>query len=90
MTLNEPEYYNMNGLSPLEAFEKGLISREECIGFIKGNIIKYVVRCDKKEDVIDDLQKAYDYVYELFCVFGAEELGVSISYFKDALELIRK
>ena len=37
--LAEPDYYAGNGLSPLEAFKKGLLSREETIGFIKGNII---------------------------------------------------
>ena len=59
--MSEPEYYNRNGLSPLKAFEKGLISYEEYIGFIKGNIIKYVVRCDKKGQGVSDVKKALDY-----------------------------
>ena len=40
MNRNEPDYYSSNGLSPLKAFEQGLISREEYIGFCKGNVIK--------------------------------------------------
>lgn len=59
--MSEPEYYNRNGLSPLKAFERGLISYEEYIGFIKGNIIKYVVRCDKKGQGVSDVNKALDY-----------------------------
>lgn len=59
--MSEPEYYNRDGLSPLKAFEKGLISYEEYIGFIKGNIIKYVVRCDKKGQGVSDVKKALDY-----------------------------
>lgn len=60
--MNEPEYYAVNGLSPNTAFENGLISKEEFIGFCKGNIIKYVVRCDKKGDMIGDINKAINYL----------------------------
>ena len=59
---DEPKYYNNNGLSPLKAFKKGLLSREEYIGFLKGNIIKYVVRAEYKEDAITDLDKASNYL----------------------------
>jgi len=87
--MSEPEYYNMNGLSPLEAFKHGLISRDECLGFIKGNIIKYVVRCDKKGEWLDDVQKAHDYIYELYCLLGSEELDVDVGLFKRISELVR-
>ena len=60
--MTEPEYYNSNGLSPNGAFEQGLISKEEFIGFCKGNVIKYVVRCDKKEDAMRDIDKAINYL----------------------------
>lgn len=60
--MGEKEYYAKNGLSPLSAFEQGLISKEEYIGFIKGNIIKYVVRCDKKGQTQSDIDKAIDYL----------------------------
>ena len=58
----EPVYYNSNGLSPNKAFEQGLISNEEFIGFIKGNVIKYVVRCGKKGNPIEDIDKAISYL----------------------------
>ena len=58
----EPVYYNSNGLSPNQAFEQGLISNEEFVGFIKGNVIKYVVRCGKKGNPIDDINKAISYL----------------------------
>lgn len=58
----EPVYYNSNGLSPNQAFEQGLISNEEFIGFIKGNVIKYVVRCGKKGNPIEDIDKAISYL----------------------------
>ena len=62
MKSEEPVYYNSNGLSPNRAFEQGLISKEEFIGFIKGNIIKYVVRCGKKGNHIEDIDKAISYL----------------------------
>ena len=58
----EPFYYNSNGLSPNQAFEQGLISNEEFIGFIKGNVVKYVVRCGKKGNPIEDINKAISYL----------------------------
>ncbi|WP_296882154.1 DUF3310 domain-containing protein [uncultured Methanobrevibacter sp.] len=63
--LAEPEYYAGNGLSPLEAFKKGLLSREETIGFIKGNVIKYTVRAGHKENASTDIVKAIDYLGHL-------------------------
>ena len=60
--MSEPDYYNMNGLSPNGAFEQGLISKDEYVGFIKGNVIKYVVRCDKKGNGVEDIDKAINYL----------------------------
>ena len=62
MKSEEPVYYNSNGLSPNRAFEQGLISNEEFIGFIKGNVVKYVVRCGKKGNPIEDIDKAISYL----------------------------
>ena len=58
----QPDYYKSNGLSPMDAFEKGLLSKEEFIGFIKGNVIKYTVRAGKKDDAVKDIGKAIDYL----------------------------
>ena len=62
MNDEEPDYYAGNGLSPIGAFQQGLISQEEYIGFLKGNIIKYTVRAGHKEDAIKDLEKAKHYI----------------------------
>lgn len=64
--MNNPSYYNRNGLSPIKAFEKGLLSNEEYIGFCKGNIIKYTIRAGEKEDDSTmDIIKAVDYLHYL-------------------------
>ena len=62
MTNKEPDYYAGNGLSPIGAFKQGLLSEEEYIGFLKGNIIKYTVRAGHKKDAIQDLEKAKHYI----------------------------
>ena len=60
--MSQPDYYKSDGLSPMDAFKDGLIIREEYIGFIKGNVIKYVVRAGKKDNAVEDLLKAKDYI----------------------------
>lgn len=62
MTNEEPNYYAGNGLSPIGAMKQGLMSEEEYKGFLKGNIIKYVIRAGHKDDAIKDLNKAKDYI----------------------------
>ena len=60
--MNEPDYYTKNGLSPIGAFKKGLLSDDEYRGFLMGNVIKYVVRAGNKDDAIRDLEKAKHYL----------------------------
>lgn len=64
--MSEPDYYAKNGLSPLKAFEKGLLSKEEYVGFCKGNVIKYTIRAgEKTDDPLMDIVKAMDYLHYL-------------------------
>ena len=85
----QPEYYVKNGMSPVDAFKQGLLSRDEYCGFIKGNIIKYVVRCEMKSDPIKAIDKAMNYLYELYYLIGSEKLGMSIDGFKELSELTK-
>ena len=59
--MDEPLYYCKNGLSPVEAFKQGLMSKEEYKGFLKGNIIKYCVRAGDKDDASKDIRKGIHY-----------------------------
>lgn len=65
----EPDYYDHNGLSPIGAFKQGLISMTELTGFYKANIIKYVVRFQNKENPVQDLRKARDYIDFLLDIY---------------------
>jgi hypothetical protein len=55
-------YLNM-GIQPWEAMESWM-SHEEFIGYLRGNIIKYVARCWEKNGV-EDLRKASHYIDKL-------------------------
>lgn len=85
----EPDYYAKNGLSPLEAFEKGLLSKEEVVGFCKGNVIKYTVRAgEKTDDPLLDIVKAMDYLHHLHKVLKADETD-NVSDLDDKLEEVK-
>ena len=77
---SEPNYYVKHGLSPLSAMKSGLVSDEEYIGFLKGNVIKYVVRAGYKDNPIEDIDKAIDYLNHLKEVFpvrkGVDDNGL--------------
>ena len=60
--MSEPDYYKKNGLSPIGAFKKGLMSNEQYKGFLIGNVIKYVIRAGSKDNAIQDLNKAKHYL----------------------------
>lgn len=68
--MKQPSYYKKNGFSPIDAFRQGLISQEELLGFIKGNVIKYVIRAGKKDDPVKDINKAIDYLEWMKEVIG--------------------
>ena len=53
-----PTHYE--GLQPIEVMKR-TFTKEQLIGFHKGNILKYVMRYDKK-DGVKDLVKARDYL----------------------------
>ena len=68
----EPDYYACNGLSPIKAFEQGLMSKDEFVGFCKGNVIKYTIRAGKKDDPLLDIVKAMDYLTYLHKALKAD------------------
>lgn len=65
----QPLYYGGNGLSPLDAMKKGLVSADEYRGFLMGNVLKYLVRFQYKDDPLSDLKKCRDYLDKLILLF---------------------
>lgn len=56
-------HYTIKAVQPWHAMEAWM-TREQFIGFLRGNAIKYLARCDDKGGV-EDLKKARHYLDKL-------------------------
>lgn len=54
--VNHPSHYQCDGFEVIDIIEKFEL------GFNLGNVIKYILRSDKKDDTIQDLEKAIWYL----------------------------
>ena len=61
------EHYTSKSVQPWEAMEAWM-SEEQFKGFLKGNVIKYLARCDDKGGRID-LEKAKHYLDKLLTMY---------------------
>jgi len=58
-------HYNIwDGFEAIDLMKK-VLTKEEYIGFLKGNILKYQNRLGKKDDVFKEIIKIKDYTAEL-------------------------
>lgn len=58
------DHYLMMKIQPWEVMES-ILTREEFIGFLKGNVIKYSMRQGRKGDAEVDAEKARHYARKL-------------------------
>ena len=63
MNVTKPCYYGKN-IDLLTCIEKGLLEKESLKEFCRVNILKYVIRYDKKNG-LEDLEKAKEYLNKL-------------------------
>lgn len=66
---NPPRYATQSGKQLIELLRDDLLTKEEYIGFLKGNLYKYVFRYQSKGG-LDDLKKAQYYLEELQKIVG--------------------
>lgn len=62
--INKPNHYHEGGIDPFTYGEANLTSTE-MLGFYKMNVIKYLTRAGKKDDMIQDFKKAQKYMNKL-------------------------
>lgn len=55
--IESPKHYNQGSLECIDAIE-GMLTREEYIGYLRGNSLKYRWRFREKGKPINDLRKA--------------------------------
>ena len=59
--INHPDHYTAGGIETIDII-KAKMSKDEFLGFLKGNVIKYVTRAGRKLEEINDLKKAQFYL----------------------------
>ena len=71
--VNNPTHYADQGaVECIDAMES-MLSREEFIGFLRGNSFKYRWRCRSKDNAVKDLRKAQWYENRLLVIMEEEE-----------------
>lgn len=64
--INHPKRYGGEN-NPYECIKvlKAWLTPEEYAGFLKGNVIKYLCRCGKKDEALQELKKSEWYLEKL-------------------------
>lgn len=71
-----------------DAFRKGLVNRDEYMGYLKGTAIAYILNSDKSDNPIDDLDQAVQFIFKMYYLIGSEKLEISIDEFKEYSKLV--
>ena len=58
------EHYKKCKIEPWTIMEANF-THEEFVGYLKGNLVKYIMRCDKKGQLSDDIDKIVVYAKKL-------------------------
>lgn len=70
--VNHPAHYTNGGIECIDAM-KAMLSREEFIGYLRGNAFKYMWRCRNKGKTQEDVQKSIWYQNRLMLELGSAE-----------------
>lgn len=62
--INYPNHYKQDNLETIDIISSCMNKNEFC-GYLRGNILKYITRYDKKGAKIEDLKKAQWYLSRL-------------------------
>ncbi len=65
--VNAPSHYTAGGIEVID-FLTAKMSQDELVGYLKGNVLKYLSRAGKKWDVVEDYKKAQWYMNRLIKV----------------------
>ena len=69
--VNSPEHYRQGGIEAIDAIQASM-TREEFIGYLRGNAQKYLWRYRHKGKPVEDLRKARWYLDRLLVVLGED------------------
>ena len=85
MVTKPSHYRSLSGRDTIDAMVELAASHEEFRGFLKHNIIKYLIRLGKKDDAVQDAQKIVWYAMFLYFFSGGscEKLSQTWTYMYD-------
>jgi len=63
-TVNKPKHYNMLDTEAIDLIEMSM-TKEEFLGYLKGNVLKYIIRYKHKGKSLEDLDKGKWYLERL-------------------------
>jgi hypothetical protein len=63
-TVNHPPHYTTGGIETLDVI-RAKMSSDRFQGYLMGNVLKYLLRCEYKEKRIEDIKKAQFYLNAL-------------------------
>ena len=72
-SLESPDYYQVTTEQPIQIMRE-LMSQDEFIGFLWGNIIKYSMRLKRKDNPVSEAKKIKQYSTWLVNVYDGKEL----------------
>lgn len=70
--VNYPMHYTQGSVECIDAIESSMTFDAFC-GFLKGNVLKYLWRYEKKGKAVEDLEKAQWYISKLIDVLAKGE-----------------
>ena len=81
--INSPVHYNTGSMETIDLIREGM-SDDEFLGYLKGNILKYICRYrhKNKENPIKDLMKARWYIEKLISTMREKQAVEGV--FEDA------
>lgn len=62
--VNHPEHYCVNGIETLDVIQAKM-SPAAYEGYLRGNVLKYILRCEYKGSKVEDIKKAEFYLNRL-------------------------
>jgi len=62
--VNHPPHYTTGGIETLDVI-RAKMSSDRFQGYLMGNVLKYILRCEYKEKRIEDIKKAQFYLNAL-------------------------
>lgn len=71
--MNSPDYYQVSTEQPIQIMRE-IMSQDEFIGFLWGNIIKYSMRLKRKDNPVSEAKKIKQYATWLVNVYDGKEL----------------